>query len=103
MFILLRNRLDNAMAMMDKVYEYDPGFEWVLHLGDIIAWEAVTLSGKRCEEKYFKKYMWAGVNGNHDNMSRGYIKNTNGISKRPISIHATAIKRKRVSATGFIG
>lgn len=74
----LRNRLDNAMAMMDKVYEYDPGFEWVLHLGDIIAWGGSYSFWKEMyEEKYFKKYMWAGVNGNHDNMSRGYIKNTN--------------------------
>jgi hypothetical protein len=74
----LRDRLDNAMAMMDKVYEYDPGFDWVLHLGDITAWGgSYSFWQEMYKEKYFKKYMWAGVNGNHDNMSRGYIKNTN--------------------------
>ncbi|NLX41342.1 MAG: metallophosphoesterase family protein [Bacteroidales bacterium] len=74
----LRDRLDNAMAMMDRVYEYDPGFDWVLHLGDITAWGgSYSFWQEMYKEKYFKNYMWAGVNGNHDNMSRGYIKNTN--------------------------
>ena len=74
----LRDRLDNAMAMMDKVREYDPGFDWVLHLGDITAWGgSYSFWQEMYEEGYFKNYMWAGVNGNHDNMSRGYIKNTN--------------------------
>ncbi len=74
----LRERLDNAMAMMNKVQEYDPGFDWVLHLGDIIAWGgSYSFWQEMYEEEHFKNYMWAGVNGNHDNMSRGYIKNTN--------------------------
>ncbi|MDD4819578.1 MAG: metallophosphoesterase family protein [Flavobacteriales bacterium] len=69
----LGKRLTNAMAMIDKVKEYDPSMDWILHLGDITAWGgSYSFWEKMYQEPYFKEYMWAGVNGNHDNMTRKY-------------------------------
>ncbi len=70
-------RTESAMKMIGTVENYAP-FDWVLHLGDITAWGgSYSFWRELYNEKPFKEYMWAGVNGNHDNMSRGYIKNTN--------------------------
>jgi hypothetical protein len=67
----LPKRLDAAMAMMDRLNEYDKKGEWTLHLGDVTAWGGSYSFWKAMYEKdHFKKYMWAGVNGNHDNMTR---------------------------------
>lgn len=53
-------------------------FDWILHLGDITAWGGSYSFWKNLyTEQPFKKYMWAGVNGNHDNMTRGYDRTTN--------------------------
>ena len=69
----LQKRLTAAMGMIDKVREYDPSMDWVLHLGDITAWGgSYSFWEKMYQEKYFRDYMWAGVNGNHDNMTRKY-------------------------------
>lgn len=52
--------------------------DWILHLGDITAWGGSYSFWKNLyKEQPFKKYMWAGVNGNHDNMTRGYDRTTN--------------------------
>lgn len=69
----LPKRLEAADAMMDQVKKYDPKIDWVLHLGDVCAWGGSYSFWKYLyENKYFKEYMWAGVNGNHDNMTRKY-------------------------------
>lgn len=69
----LPGRLEAASAMMDKVFEYDKETDWVLHLGDVCAWGgSYSFWQNLYENEYFKKFMWAGVNGNHDNMSRKY-------------------------------
>ncbi len=53
-------------------------FDWILHLGDITAWGGSYSFWKNLyNERPFKNYMWAGVNGNHDNMTRGYARTTN--------------------------
>lgn len=68
----LPNRLEAGMAMVDTIGSKD-GYDWVLHVGDVCAW-----GGSRSfwqylySQKNFEKSMWAGVNGNHDNMSRKY-------------------------------
>ena len=47
--------------------------DWVLHLGDICAWGGSYSFWKNLYGmQWFRDYMWAGVNGNHDNMSRKY-------------------------------
>lgn len=69
----LPKRLVAATEMMDKVFAYDPDIDWVLHLGDICAWGGSYSFWRRLyREPYFYNYMWAGVNGNHDNMTRKY-------------------------------
>ena len=59
--------------MIGKIKEYDPSMDWVLHLGDICAWGGSYSFWKNLYGmQWFRDYMWAGVNGNHDNMSRKY-------------------------------
>lgn len=70
-------RTKSAMDMITTVENYHP-FDWILHLGDITAWGgSYTFWKDLYKETPFLKYMWAGVNGNHDNMTRGYIRTTN--------------------------
>ena len=74
----LYGRTKAAMEMINTVEEYDMPFEWILHLGDITAWGGSYSFWKNLyKEEPFIKYMWAGVNGNHDNMTRGYHRTTN--------------------------
>lgn len=69
----LPKRVDSAMAMISTVEDYDPSIDWVLHLGDITAWGgSYSFWWDLYTRKPFKDYMWAGVNGNHDNMTRKY-------------------------------
>ena len=74
----LYGRTKAAMDMIGKVEEYGKPFEWILHLGDITAWGGSYSFWKNLyTEKPFINYMWAGVNGNHDNMTRTNKGNTN--------------------------
>ena len=74
----LYGRTKAAMDMIGKVEEYGKPFEWILHLGDITAWGGSYSFWKNLyTEKPFHNYMWAGVNGNHDNMTRTNKGNTN--------------------------
>lgn len=74
----LYGRTKAAMDMIKVVEGYGRPFEWVLHLGDITAWGGSYSFWKELyKETPFKNYMWAGVNGNHDNMTRGYKRTTN--------------------------
>lgn len=71
-------RVKAAMAMLETVEKYDPGIDWVLHLGDVCAWGGSwSFWADLYKQPYFAKYMWTGVNGNHDNMTRGYDQTTN--------------------------
>ena len=66
-------RLEAADKMIGKIKEYDPSMDWVLHLGDICAWGGSYSFWKNLYGmQWFRDYIWAGVNGNHDNMSRKY-------------------------------
>lgn len=74
----LPGRLQSAMAMIDTICRKDPSLDWVLHLGDVTAWGGSYSFWKTMyEAPVFRKYMWAGVIGNHDFMSRKYAKCTN--------------------------
>lgn len=74
----LPKRLASAMKMVETVNGYAEketgrGFDWVLHLGDVCAWGGSWSFWKEMyRQQAFRKYMWAGLNGNHDNMSRKY-------------------------------
>ena len=72
----LPGRLSSAMAMVDTVRSYSISnngrpFDWVLHLGDVCAWGGSWSFWKEMYAQLpFRTYMWAGLNGNHDNMTR---------------------------------
>lgn len=67
----LGNRLKSAMNMIETVRQYDDSMDWILHLGDVCAWGGSYSFWQRMyREKPFHDCFWAGVNGNHDNMSR---------------------------------
>lgn len=73
----LPGRQRAAMDMLGQVENYDSSIDWVLHLGDVCAWGGSwSFWVDLYKHPYFSKYMWAGLNGNHDNMSRGYDKCT---------------------------
>lgn len=74
----LYNRTKSAMDMISTVGKYSQPFEWILHLGDITAWGgSYNFWEQMYKEPLFVNYMWAGVNGNHDNMDGTNKKNTN--------------------------
>lgn len=68
-----------AMNMIETLEQVNgKDLDFILHVGDITAWGGSYSFWKELyKEPYFSKYIWAGVNGNHDNMSRGYSKLTN--------------------------
>lgn len=68
----LPKRQQTAMAMITTLEQKNgKDFDFILHIGDIIAWGGSYSFWKTLyAEPYFGKYAWAGVNGNHDNMSR---------------------------------
>lgn len=69
----LPGRVESAMQML-KTLEQQNGnqaFDLILHTGDITAWGgSYPFWRELYEEDFFKRYVWAGVNGNHDNMDR---------------------------------
>lgn len=74
----LYGRTKAAMEMIGTVERAQPNFDFILHLGDITAWGgSYSFWQNMYNEKPFEDYMWAGVNGNHDNMTRGYHRTTN--------------------------
>lgn len=69
----LGHRLTDAMAMLGQIEKFDSSIDWVLHLGDVCAWGGSwSFWREMYAHPYFSKYMWSGLNGNHDNMSRKY-------------------------------
>lgn len=68
----LPGRTDAAMAMLDTLESVNGGdFDFVLHMGDVCAWGgSYSFWRDLYARPQFSKYMWAGVNGNHDNMDR---------------------------------
>lgn len=69
----LGGRTVAAMNMMETVRNYSD-FDWTLNLGDICAWGgSYSFWVDLYKEQQFKECMWAGVNGNHDNMTRNYV------------------------------
>lgn len=65
-------RVVSAMAMLDTLEACNGGeFDLMLHVGDVCAWGgSYSFWRDLYDQRHFKKYLWAGVNGNHDNMDR---------------------------------
>ncbi len=74
----LPNRLHSAMGMLDVVKRKYDDVDWVMHIGDVVAWGgSYSFWQQMYEQPAFAQTMWAGLNGNHDNMSRKYEQLTN--------------------------
>lgn len=79
----LPKRVDSAMSMLHTIEQQNgKELDFILHVGDIIAWGgSYSFWENLYEESFFKNYLWAGVNGNHDNMDRTNKKNSNAFFK----------------------
>lgn len=68
----LPNRVISSMGMINTLEKCNgKDLDFVLHAGDVCAWGgSYSFWRSLYEEPHFSKYMWAGVNGNHDNMDR---------------------------------
>lgn len=77
-YLPLPNRLTNAMSMIDKLENYDKSIDFILEVGDTVAYGGCANFWKRnYEEQNYKDYFWCGVNGNHDNMDNTGTKLSN--------------------------
>ena len=66
-------RLESAMDMLQTIDNRYRDVDWVLHIGDVIAWGgSYSFWRDLYSQPAFRRSMWAGLNGNHDNMSRRY-------------------------------
>ena len=80
------NRLKSAMNMIQKLDEYNKGFDFIFSTGDEMAWGGSYAHWLDLfNEKYHKNYMWSGVIGNHDFMDGSNSKNKNDYFR---SVHA---------------
>ncbi|MES2419035.1 MAG: metallophosphoesterase family protein [Bacteroidota bacterium] len=68
----LPNRQNAAMEMIQQLEKQNKKpFDMMLHVGDISAWGgSYSFWPTLYADSTFSKYVWAGVNGNHDNMTR---------------------------------
>lgn len=66
------NRQKSAMQMVDQLQKQNKKeFDAMLHVGDLSAWGgSYSFWPTLYAEPNFSKYVWAGVNGNHENMTR---------------------------------
>lgn len=71
------SRTTSAMKMIDVVEAYSP-FDWILNAGDVTTWGgSYSFWKSNYTEQPYYDYMWAGVNGNHDNVTRDNVENKN--------------------------
>lgn len=75
----LPKRVESAMGMIAELERQNGGeFDIMLHAGDICAWGgSYSFWRDLYGQSYFSKYVWAGVNGNHDNMDRKSLRLSN--------------------------
>ena len=68
----LPGRQQAAMEMIGQLEKKNKrNFDFMLHVGDLSAWGgSYSFWPTLYAEPNFSKYVWAGVNGNHDNMTR---------------------------------
>lgn len=77
-FSPLEKRIKSAMEMLDVVDSVSGGFDWVLSTGDTAAYGGSFNSWTELsEEFFFRNYMWASVEGNHDYDAANKIKSDN--------------------------
>lgn len=75
----LPKRVTAAMTMIDTLEAHNGApLDFMLHVGDVCAWGAsYSFWNYLYAQNHFKQYMWAGVNGNHDDMDRTWKRCSN--------------------------
>lgn len=80
-------RLEAAMAMIDTVQSFDPSIDWIFSPGDVVAWGGSYSFWRRMfEEDNFNEFIWARVNGNHDNWTRNSMVSHDFAAENPFFI-----------------
>lgn len=76
-------RVTSAMTMLDTIVAKNGTYlDAIFHVGDIIAWGGSYSFWKDLyTNSHFKNHLWAGVNGNHDNMDRTNKRNSKDFFK----------------------
>ncbi len=92
----LPNRQKVAMAMIKQLEKQNKKpFDMMLHVGDMSAWGgSYSFWPTLYADSTFSKYVWAGVNGNHDNMTRLNAQSNNffrNVNNNPINGYAGEI------------
>lgn len=81
-YLPLPGRLINAMGMIDTALGIDPSVDMMYSTGDVAAWGGSYSFWKDMyTNDHYGNYLWASVNGNHDNMDRTNSKNSNQFFK----------------------
>jgi hypothetical protein len=74
----LKGRLDAATNMINTALIVDPNVDFMFSTGDTAAWGGSYSFWKDMYSRdQYGNYMWASVNGNHDNMDKTNGKNSN--------------------------
>lgn len=86
----LPNRQKDAMEMIQQLEKQNKKpFDMMLHVGDMAAWGgSYSFWPTLYADSTFGKYVWAGVNGNHDNMTRLNAQSNNffrNVNNNPIN------------------
>lgn len=73
----LANRQKAGMAMIQQLTKQNKKpFDMMLHVGDLSAWGgSYSFWPTLYADSTFSQYVWAGVNGNHDDMTRTHAQN----------------------------
>lgn len=68
-------RLESGMKMIDKILEIDPSVDFIFSTGDVVGYSnGYSLWRDLFTQPAFEKYLWARVNGNHDNWTKNVPK-----------------------------
>ena len=86
----LPNRQKAAMEMIQQLEQQNKRpFDFMLHVGDLSAWGgSYSFWPTLYADPVFSKYVWAGVNGNHDNMTRSHAQSNaffKNVNNNPIN------------------
>ena len=74
----LWHRIESAMGMIDVIDSVSGGIDWVISTGDQCAHGAsFNFWTELAEQPNYKNYMWASVQGNHDNMASNKMTSDN--------------------------
>lgn len=74
----LWNRIEAAMGMLDVIDSVSGGVDWVLSTGDQCAYGgSFNMWTELSEQPGFQDFMWASVQGNHDNMASNKVTSDN--------------------------